>query len=69
MSNEDEVKPAIDYLAIIDGYEPMREMLRGIVAMFVADGFTDEQARALAVYTATGYRFNDDSGSTETERP
>ncbi len=51
-------EPKIDFLAILDGYEPMRETMRGIVAMFITDGFTDEQARALAVTTVTGYRFN-----------
>jgi hypothetical protein len=38
-----------DPLSMIDEFEPMRETLRGIVAMFVADGFTDDQARELAV--------------------
>lgn len=60
--SEDEETPQIDYLAIIDGFEPMRETMRGIVAMFVSDGFTEEQARALAVTTATGYRFNASEG-------
>lgn len=61
----DDEAPQIDYLAIIDSFDPMRETMRGIVAMFVADGFTDEQARALAVTTATGYRFNTDNGEPE----
>lgn len=57
MSDDDET-PQVDLLTIIDDYEPMREVLRGIVAIFISDGFTDEQARALAVTTVTGYRFN-----------
>jgi len=66
MSEPEGAEPdQIDYLAIIDGFEPMRETLRGIVAMFVADGFTDEQARALAVNCVTGYRFNTESGEAE----
>lgn len=59
MSGDESGAPEVDFLAILDGFEPMRETLRGIVAMFVSDGFTDEQARALAVTTWTGYRFSD----------
>jgi hypothetical protein len=61
MSDDDE-KPEIDLLAILDEFEPMREMMRGLVAVFVADGFTEEQARPLAVTVATGYRFNSAGG-------
>jgi hypothetical protein len=47
MSDEDE--PMDDPLAFFDGIEPLRETLRGMVAAFVADGFTDQQARKIAV--------------------
>ena len=53
----------IDLLAIIDAFEPMRESVRGVVAMFRADGFDDDSARALAVTTITGWRFNVDGSS------
>lgn len=42
-----------DPLVLVDNFEPLRETLRGIVAMFVADGFTDEQARQLTVHMFT----------------
>lgn len=57
--------PTSDLLAILDAYQPMREAVRGLVAMFVSDGFTDEGARALTVHAVCGYRFNlptDDGG-------
>lgn len=68
MSDDDETteEPKPDLLAILDAFEPMRETMRGVVAMFCADGFTIEQARALAVNCATGYRFN---ATTDDEEP
>lgn len=42
-----------DYLAMIDSMQPWREMLRGMVAMLVADGFTDEESRALTAAAMT----------------
>lgn len=38
-----------DPLAFVDEFTPIREALLGLVAMFRADGFTEEQARQLAV--------------------
>lgn len=40
---------ADDPLSFIDDLEPLREALRGLVASFVQDGFSEEQARELAV--------------------
>jgi hypothetical protein len=50
---DDETPEQPDLLAILDAFEPMRETLRGIVAAFVTDGFSDEQARVLAVHILT----------------
>lgn len=35
----------VDLLGILDEFEPMREVLTGLVAAFVSDGFTEPQAR------------------------
>lgn len=37
----------INYEELAQGIEQMREMIRAMVAGLVADGFTDEQARAI----------------------
>lgn len=37
-----------DPLGIFDEFEPFRETIRGLVAMFRQDGFDEEQARELA---------------------
>jgi hypothetical protein len=42
-----------DPLALIDSLEPLRETVRGMVAIFVQDGFTEEQARELVVHFIT----------------
>jgi hypothetical protein len=36
-----------DALSVLDMFEPVREELRGVVAIFVQDGFTEEQAREM----------------------
>ncbi len=38
-----------DPLAVIDAMQPWLEEMRGLVAVLVADGFSDEQARDLVV--------------------
>jgi biotin synthase-related radical SAM superfamily protein len=38
-----------DALSILDMMEPVLEELRGVVAVIVGDGFTDEQARELVI--------------------
>lgn len=40
-----------DPFAIIDGFERLAEVLRGAVAVLVADGWTDDQARAIVLHT------------------
>jgi hypothetical protein len=39
-----------DPLQVIDEIEPLREALRGFVAAFMADGFTEAQARELVIF-------------------
>ena len=43
----------LDPLQVLDEFEPIRETCRGLVAAFVADGFTVEQARALVIHIVT----------------
>jgi hypothetical protein len=43
---------------MLDSFEPIREMWQGCVAAVMADGFTEEQARALVTTVVTGYRFD-----------
>lgn len=51
-----------DLLAIIDAFDQSRELVRGVVAMFRSDGFSDAEARALAVNALTGYRYTYEVG-------
>jgi uncharacterized membrane protein YebE (DUF533 family) len=44
----------MDFDELAKAIEEMREVLRAMVAGLVADGFTDEQARALVVSVMTG---------------
>jgi hypothetical protein len=44
---------AIDYEGLANSVEEMREIFRAMVAGLVADGFTEEQARALVVEITT----------------
>ena len=48
----------IDYEELASNIEQMREIFRALVAGLIADGFTDEQARALVVAMIT--RNNDE---------
>lgn len=48
----------IDYEELAANIEQMREIFRALVAGLIADGFTDEQARALVVAMIT--RNNDE---------
>jgi hypothetical protein len=34
-------------MEVLDEFQEFREMIRGLVAMLVSDGWTDEQARAI----------------------
>jgi uncharacterized membrane protein YebE (DUF533 family) len=43
----------INYEELASNIEQMREIFRALVAGLVADGFTDEQARALVVAMTT----------------
>jgi uncharacterized membrane protein YebE (DUF533 family) len=36
-----------NYQALAEGIDEMREMVRAMIAGLVADGFSDEQARAI----------------------
>lgn len=47
MSEEKEPAAGIDYTALADALDDTREMLRGMVAGFVVDGFTDREAHAI----------------------
>jgi uncharacterized membrane protein YebE (DUF533 family) len=48
----------IDYEELAANIEQMREIFRALVAGLIADGFTDDQARALVVAMIT--RNNDE---------
>lgn len=50
----------IDYEELAANVEAMREIYRAMVAGLVADGFTDEQARALVVSITTREVDDDD---------
>jgi hypothetical protein len=52
--------PNEPYMTMFDLIQPYREMLRGLVAQFVSDGFTDEQARVLVVKLLTTEAPKDD---------
>jgi len=43
----------IDYEDLANNVEAMREIMRALVAGLVADGFTDEQARAIVTEMVT----------------
>jgi uncharacterized membrane protein YebE (DUF533 family) len=50
----------IDYEELAASVEAMREIYRAMVAALVADGFTDEQARALIVAITTNQGGDDE---------
>lgn len=50
----------IDFEELAAAVENMREGFRAMVAGLVADGFTDEQARALVVAIMTNKRDEDE---------
>jgi uncharacterized membrane protein YebE (DUF533 family) len=50
----------IDYEELAGNIEQMREIFRAMVAGLIADGFTDEQARALIVSVMTKKDDDDD---------
>lgn len=41
-----------DYNALAEGVEELREMMRAIVAGLMTDGYTEDQARELAIAVA-----------------
>lgn len=49
MSDQPEQHPDPDPLEVIDAVQRYAEQLRGAVAVFVADGWTDEHARLLVL--------------------
>lgn len=46
-------EPSIDYEELAESVGVLREILQAIVAGLRADGFTDEQARAMATFIFT----------------
>jgi uncharacterized membrane protein YebE (DUF533 family) len=49
-----------DYEELARSVENMREIFRAMVAGLIADGFTDEQARALVVSMVTSMKSDDE---------
>lgn len=47
MSGREPDTSGVDYAALAEGMDQLREVLRAMVAGLVSDGFTDEQARRL----------------------